>query len=54
MVSLFRIASLLGAVWVSLAHVGHHDVGSGAHLSIRRARTKEHAFHQVQRGTQPT
>ena len=52
MASLFRIVSLLGAVWVSLAHMGHHDINSGAHLSIRRGRAKEHVFHHLQRRAQ--
>jgi hypothetical protein len=49
MVSLFRILSLLGAVWVSLAHVGHHEVNSGAHLGIRRGLAREHMSRNLQR-----
>jgi hypothetical protein len=49
MVSVFRTLSLLGAMLVSLAHGGHHDVSSSAHLGLRRGRAKEYVFHCLQR-----
>lgn len=49
MVSVFRTLSLLGAMLISLAHGGHHDVSSSAHLGLRRGRAKEYVFHCLQR-----
>jgi hypothetical protein len=51
MASLFRIISLIGAVWVSLVHIGHHDGGSAAHLRLRRGSARAHVLHMIQRAT---